>query len=324
MAKTFVLSDESKINDCGFRTWLGGLDITQFKKNPIMLWMHNRAFRGTTEEVLPLGRWDNVRIEGEEGSRKLLAEAIFDEKDEFAKKIAQKVEDGFLRMASVGMDCIASSPDAKYLLEGQIRPTLIKAKLFEASIVDVGSDDGAIALRKDGKLLTLSAGVDHPDLPLLNNNLKENEMKTVALALGLQDSATEAEILSAVSALLAAKQTLSSEIETIKLSGVTAAVDEAIANKKVTADKKEQLIQLGKTLGLAQLNETLALIPSVTKPTQRLNLSHGNGTMGAMATDAKKLSELSHDDRVQLRSEDRETYSKLYKAEYGVAPTFQD
>lgn len=56
MAKSFVIVDESKVNSFGFRTLVDGIDLKQFNKNPLMLWMHVRAFRGTKDEILPLGK----------------------------------------------------------------------------------------------------------------------------------------------------------------------------------------------------------------------------------------------------------------------------
>lgn len=41
---TFVISDES-LNDQDFRVMTNGIDLTQFKKNPLMLWMHKRPNR---------------------------------------------------------------------------------------------------------------------------------------------------------------------------------------------------------------------------------------------------------------------------------------
>lgn len=338
MAKTFVLVDESKVNSFGFRIWLDGVDLKQFNKNPIMLWMHTRAFRGTTDEILPIGRWENIRIEGEPGKRKLLADAVFDEKDAFARKIMQKVEDGFIKMASIGMDELEWSDASEYRLKGQLRLTLIKCRLFEASIVDIGSDDGAIALYKDGNQITLSAGGENKEIPLFNedsihsnNNVKKEknmDVKTIALKLGLPETATVQDILDKITICLAFQtenQTMKTQLDQIKLANITSLVDDAVTAKKITADKKEHFINLGKATSAEQLKETLAMIPSALKPTDVLHLSHSGGQVpGTATTDAKKLSELSPADMIQLRKESPEEYAKLYKAEYGVAPRFQE
>lgn len=327
MAKSFIIIDESRVNSYGFRTMIDGIDLKQYKRNPILLWMHIRAYRGTKDEILPLGRVENLRIEGEErGKRKLLGDFVFDEKDEFAKQIAQKVEDGFIRMASAGLDPLEWSDAIELKLPGQTRLTLTKSRLFEVSVVDIGSDDGALALWKDGKLVTLSAGGDNKEIPIFNNNEKTEDMKAIALKLGLPETASEQDILNKISVCLSLQtenQTLKSELEQIKLSAITDAVKEAVDAKKITADKKEHFINLGKAVGIEQLRETLSLIPSAVKPTDVLNLSRGN-VPGVTTTDAKTLRELQAEDVLKLRKDNPEEYARLYKAEYGVAPRFEE
>ena len=326
MAKSFVIVDESRVNSYGFRTMVDGIDLKQYKLNPILLWMHIRAYRGTKDEILPLGRVENLRVEGEErGKKKLIGDFVFDEKDDFAKKIAQKVEDGFIRMASAGLDPLEWSDAVELKLPGQSRLTLTKSRMYEISLVDIGSDDGALALWKDGKLLTLSSGGENKEIPIFNNNEKTEDMKAIALKLGLPETATEQDILTKVSICLALQSentTLKTELEQIKLSAITDAVKEAVDTKRITADKKEHFINLGKALGVEQLRETLSLIPAGVKPTQVINLSK-DGIPGA-GTEAKSLRELSPDAVIQLRKDNPEEYAKLYKAAYGTAPRFEN
>jgi phage head maturation protease len=102
--KTFILSDES-INTQGFRVLTNGIRLDEFRKNPIMLWNHNSSWRGTKDEQLPIGRWDNIRVEG----GKLLADAVLDDGDDFAKEIARKVDKGIINMCSIGFAVIEQS-----------------------------------------------------------------------------------------------------------------------------------------------------------------------------------------------------------------------
>lgn len=92
MAKEVVISN-SRLNSYGFRVLTEGIDTTQYARNPILLWMHNRPFRGTTDEVLPIGKVENLRIDGDN----LIGTPVFDEKDEFAQKIKAKWESGILK-----------------------------------------------------------------------------------------------------------------------------------------------------------------------------------------------------------------------------------
>lgn len=329
MAKSFVIVDESKVNSYGFRTMVDGIDLEQYRNNPIALWMHIRAYRGTKDEILPLGKITNLRVEGDEpGKKRLIGEPVFDLKDDFAAEIARKVEDGFICMASAGLDPIEWSSDNALRLPGQLGQTLVKSRLYEISIVDIGSDSGALALYKDGQMITLAAGGDNPEIPIFNNNEKEeSDMKTIALKLGLPETATEQEILNKISTLQSFQTenvTLKNELETIKLSRITGMVENAITEKRITADKKEHFINLGKSVGAEQLKETLSLIPSALKPTDVLNLKKNGNYVPGATSEAKKLSDLKPAEMIQLRKESPEEYRDLYKAEYGVFPRFEE
>lgn len=210
MAKTFVLHDES-INSYGFWAMTSGADLSQFEKNPIMLFNHNRTWRGTEDEVLPIGHWENIRIDGS----RILADAVFDS-DEFSQKIALKVEAGTLRMASMGLRVIEESEDPKYIKPGQRYATVLKWKAREASVVDIGSNDNALALYDDkDKLIELSDSGS--TIPLKEIQIKNNtKMKEVAKLLKLSDNASEQDYVNAISPILGENQTLKADLQTEK------------------------------------------------------------------------------------------------------------
>lgn len=124
---TFILCDGSRVNSYGFRTDLAGMDIERFKANPVMLYFHDSF------EVI--GRWENLRIE----DGKLLADAVFDTEDEIGKKIAGKVERGFLKGCSMGLR-VVEMKDIDGLL------TACRSELMEASVCSIPSDAGAVRL----------------------------------------------------------------------------------------------------------------------------------------------------------------------------------
>ena len=101
--KEVIISTEA-VNSYGTRVLTSGIDLEQFKRNPVLLWMHRRAFDG---QSMPIGKIDNLRIE--EG--KLIGTPIFDQNDEFARKIESKWESGFLRMASAALEPTEVNPD---------------------------------------------------------------------------------------------------------------------------------------------------------------------------------------------------------------------
>lgn len=131
--QTFLVSDESE-NSHGFKVLTEGIDIIQFEKNPIMLYMHERP--------TIVGRWENIRKE----DNKLYADAVFDIESEKGKTVARQVEQGFLRSASIGIT---------YQKEDLKNGVLEKCKLFEISIVDIGSNSNALKLYDNTEITNL-------------------------------------------------------------------------------------------------------------------------------------------------------------------------
>ena len=129
MAKEVIIST-SGLNCYGGRVLTSGIDLTQFQKNPLLLWMHRRSF---DRDAMPIGRIDNLRTDGD----RLIGTPVFDQNDEFAKKIESKWENGFLRMASAGIEIIETSDAPEHLLQGQTRRTITRCRLEEVSIVDM-------------------------------------------------------------------------------------------------------------------------------------------------------------------------------------------
>lgn len=312
-----VVINNSRLNCLGFRVLTSGIDTVQYRRNPILLWMHRRPTK-ESGEVLPIGRVDNLRVEGDN----LIGTPVFDESDAFAAKIKAKWDAGFLRMVSAGLDPVETSTEVALMMEGQKRATVTRSKLIEVSIVDIGANDDAIALYRDGRLICLSPGDGECAVPeiafnhQLNNNV--NEMKTIALKLGLPEGSTEAEILAKIGSLQLSAQSaegLQKELDTQRNKAIEAEVEAAIRMKRITADRKEHFLTLGKTSGMDVLKTTLELMSPAVKPADLIKPGAG-GASGA--GEYKKLSEVPADRRIELRKEDIETYKALYRAEYGV------
>ena len=140
MNKTFILSDES-LNSYGYKVLTSGIDLKQFKDNPIMFYNHNR-------ELGVIGRWENIRIEGS----RLLADPVFDEADEFARKIKSKVENGFIKSASIGF-----YTEDRFTWKYNER-WVMKCRLKECSVVDIPSNENAMALydKNDQRVLDVN------------------------------------------------------------------------------------------------------------------------------------------------------------------------
>ena len=319
MSRKVRISDSS-LNSYGTRVLTSGVDLVQFKKNPVLLWMHNRAWRGQQSEVLPLGYVENIQVEGDS----ITGELVFDENDEFAKQIASKWDGGILRMVSPNFDIIAVDESPDLAVPGQTRATITKAKLVEVSVVDIGGNDNNIALQYQGKELKLSEGGEFPEIPAIQlHNPKKEEMsyKTIALKLGLNEDAPEEKVLSEVSILLGyktANETLRKELNDLKLSGITGKVNAAVTAGLLPADKAADMIALGK-MDEKQLDTVLSLLHKPVKPTTVINTPANNGSVEL--SKAQKLSDIPEKDWEELRENNNAEYIRLYKAQFGIDPT---
>lgn len=118
-----ALISDSSLNAYGSRILTSGIDIEQYKRNPILLWMHRRADGGRKDEVLPLGHVEDLVIEGDA----LYGVPVFDAVDDFAKNVQALWESGTIKMVSGHFDIIELSADSQYMLPGQTRETVTKA-----------------------------------------------------------------------------------------------------------------------------------------------------------------------------------------------------
>lgn len=307
MGKRVRISNDS-LNSYGFRVLTSGLDVAQYNRNPVLLYMHERGN--------VVGYVKDLKVENNE----VTGELMFDCASELSQRCKKQFEFGSLRMVSAGLDILETSEDASVLVQGQTRPTITKSKLFEVSVADVGANDDALVLHKDGKRITLGRDGDCP-LPLLNINkqkTEEMENKTIALNLGLPETATEVEISAKIAELNAVKEqnaSLLQEKEKLTLARINSLVEQAIADKRIELNNKDQFVELGKKIGAEELEKTLkAMHPAV-------KLSSVLGHQGGAPTGEQKftkLSEVPADQMATLRLENPEEYKRLYKAEYGI------
>jgi HK97 family phage prohead protease len=300
------LSNHS-LNSYGFWVLTSGILMERYNLNPVLLYMHQRG------EVI--GTVEDIKIEGEE----LTGELKFDEASELSKRAKKQFECGSLRMVSIGFNIIETSEDTSMLVPGQTRPTVTKCELFEVSVVDIGANPDAVRLYgKDGQLITLSDGGESP-LPLLNNNNKKEQkmefLKKVAQALGMPETATEAEILAKLASVNTESAELSAlrqQVADMKQTAITAAVEKAISEKRLAADKKEQFIELGKKMGLDDLNAMLGAMQPFVKLGAQIHEGAGEKSQW------NKLSDVPSDKLMELRENNRDEYKRLYRNEYGV------
>ena len=315
MSKRVRITNDS-LNSYGTRVLTSGMNVEQYCRNPVLLYQHERG------QVI--GYVKDLKVENDE----VTGELMFDCASELSKRCKKQYEFGSLRMVSVGIDILELSDDKKHLVQGQTSPTITKSKLFEVSLVDIGANDDALVLQKDGKRITLGKDGECP-LPLLNNNNFQNpvqmDQKTLALSLGLLETADEAAINAAIEELKTAKAEnidLKKNNETLTLERITNAVDKAIGEKRLAADKKDQFVELGKKVGLDELQKVFAAMTPQVKLSQTIG-HQGGAPTGAPVT-YSKLSEVPAGKILELREKNIEEYKRLYKAEYGMECEIED
>jgi len=325
MSKRIRVSDQS-LNVYGFRVITSGIDTTDFLKNPIMLWNHNRGWRGVEDEVLPIGVWKDLKIEGEE----ITAMPEIDTDDDFAARIAKKFDKGHLRAASIGIQILEWSDEPTMLVPGQTRPTVTKSKLREISIVDIPANKNAVVLYDvDGVLVDLSDDIALQQLPLLKlvqNDMKELEL--LAVSLGLPNTATLAEIQTKIGSL----QLLAAQIPTLQASlkefkdaqaesrklEIKSLLDKAVEENRVPQGQRGTYEKLFD----ADYDSAKSVLDSLPKAIKLSDFPAGgkSGEAGKFTYDGKSFSQLSKENPAvlaSLKENDLEIFKQLYKAEYG-------
>ncbi|MGL4331766.1 MAG: hypothetical protein ACRCZQ_08435, partial [Bacteroidales bacterium] len=301
-------------------------NLEEFRKNPVMLLNHD-------DYSLPIGRWENIRVEG----GKILADAVFDSGDNRAAEIKRKVEANFIRMASIG----SWPPDEKsdsydLMIPGQRLPTVTKWTVREASIVTIGANHNALVFydRESKQIIDLK---DQSNLIRLmdhsNKQQKQTTMSVLTGVLKLQDSASEAEIVTAIQGIIANADRLDKENKTLvaAMDKMNAAkkesqkqeaiqlTDAAIKEGRYDAKGKETLIQLFDK-DFEGTKTMLAAIPCRTNIASQI----GSNNLGGVSL--KDWKDKSWDDLdksgklVELRDADPEMYKSKFKERFGVEP----
>lgn len=256
---TFIVSDES-INSYGFIVETDGIEISDFLRNPVMLFDHDKTKL--------IGTWKNLRKE----NKQLLADPDFDMDDPEAVKLAKKVEKGILKGASVGL--IALEFNRQDIGDKSII-TLSKSILKEISLTALPSNQNALRLYDaDGVLLSAE------DIKLSLNrkfNLNIEIMKQPLITLlGLQTDATDSHVIDAVKNMQSELNQLRAKIQDFetkekeRLSAqIKSMIDLAIQQGKL---KEEQRVEL-QTMAEKDFESAKKFIEklSISKPTQHIN-----------------------------------------------------
>ncbi len=317
MEYKFIVNTEN-VNSYGYRVLTKGIDVSQYERNPVVLWMHNRP------QVIGRAR---LSKEGDQ----LVCWITFNSKNDFAANIEQQVKDDFIRMCSMYAEVIEASSDASMVLPGQKYETVTKCKLIEISVVDIGGNDDAIRLSAgDGTT---------PKIKLLNNSKKEHtmsELKVIALALGMDANTGEAALLQEVSNLKLAKTTAETKARewenkylTLQRNEATKMVDKAVQLGLIPEDLKDVQVKAFETDFDGQSVKLTKLITEKETENETNGVQNVIGSAVKLAKDAPKKTAgnpeesfdyLQKHDPVKLskiRAEEPQKYAKL-SADYSA------
>jgi HK97 family phage prohead protease len=307
--KTFVLLDGSKTTR-GFIVNVAGVDVSQFMRNPVMLYNHD-------SEALPIGVWKNIRMD--EG--RLLADADFDVSDESAevKRIIGKVQRGFIKMCSAGLSNIVIE-----VSNGQT--VIAKSRLREASITPLGANNNAMVLYDDS-----GASIDLDDEVKLSdfiNKHKFRKMNKVIEFLNLSADSDEEAVLSAITNVQNERKVLSDKLAALEMADKTAKqakfaveLDAAIKSGRLRASARENFLKLYE-VNPELTAKTLADLPAPESASAAIGRAAATTNANLSALSAKSWDELDRSgELVVLRQQAPEVYKEKFKTKFGVEPS---
>ncbi len=223
MPKTFILSDDS-INSYGFRLDMERLELDRFKDNPVMFYNHTDL----------VGRWKNIRIK----ENVLMAEPDFmsSSAEELSVKISKRVEEGFLKGASLGLKVLSVTKDGD-------NPPVVVAKVMECSICDIPSNQNSIVLfdesgnKLKGDLFELATkGLKELKTKKENMKLSAKSASTLSIDEGADANAIDV----AIEGIHQKNISLTAELKAVKEKEMKTLLD----GKSVTADQRKSFEKL--------------------------------------------------------------------------------
>lgn len=314
------------LNAYGFWIKTDGIDLSAFLANPVGLWNHSRGWRGTTDEVLPICRWTELSVD----NGTITAVPVFDTKDEFAVKVGDKVEQGILSAASIGITVLEWSEDPAYLKAGQTRPTVTKCRLNEISICDIPANKAAVVLYDtEGNELKLSEPDILATLPTLKTKSSMDEqLKLLALQMGLSATASLSDVQAKCTELMSLKtenDLLAAQLKQIgdaqkaaRTGEVKSLLDTAITERRMSAEQRGDWEKLFDT----NYEAAKTALAAIAKPVSLTEYVYDFQSIGGQFKyNGKGYRELHRENPAllaQLKEQNFATFNELYKAEYGT------
>jgi Mu-like prophage I protein len=335
-SKRFVIIS-NKVNRYGYRVDTTGMDIDQYQKNPILLFMHGRAFADNTNAVPAIGHIQELQLEA---NGNITGVPFLSDNDEFAMQIFDKIEEGTYRMLSAGFTPTELSADLSIAQEGQLYETVTKSRLNEVSVVDIGGDDNALALYHEGTILRLDGSNDTakliPSLQLNTNNNMKEVLIPMLLLVGLPQDGTQAQLMDKLASLksiaegtatqLAAKDEtitqLHEKIGVLELAAINASnatmVDEAVALGKITIAQKEFYLKLAQS-DAENVKQLLASMPET--PRVKDLIAGGSATPNEAVLQLDYSTAHRTGKLAEIMANYPERYKLIFKEKFGKEPS---
>jgi phage head maturation protease len=150
----FIAATEGIKGD-GIDLRMSGARLERYLANPVVGYNHSYWGR----DGLPIGRGQDTRIDGE----KLRIDVVFDQSDEFARRVESKYRNGFLNAVSIGFNVWAwEDGKGSYWLGGVAQ----EWELTELSAVPIPMDPSAVMDGGRSALRALLATADQVDVPV--------------------------------------------------------------------------------------------------------------------------------------------------------------
>ena len=293
--KRFILSDAS-VNSYGFSIDMEKLDVSRFEKNPVMLYNHYQL----------IGRWKDIKLEN--GQLTAVPEFMDDADEETALKVKRRVEKGFLKGASLGIQILESEKIGN-------NPPKVVAEVMEASIVDIPSNKNAIALYdKDGQKLegdTFKLALQSISKPQSKSDTmtKIKLSATVSQKTGLPAELDLSAVEQKLTELADANSVMEEKLKALEEEKINALIDSALSDGRITADKKDDFKKLAQTdYDLAKA--TIEALPKAEKlagkekPTATMSDDRSNWTFA----DWRKKDTAG---LLRIKAEDPERYQQI-------------
>jgi len=319
--REYVISDSS-VNEYGFRLLTSGYQLADFQKNPIGYYMHRR------EDGIVL-KWEDLRVADD----KVLGRPVINLSNERGEQTCDEAENGFLNAASVGHIVVLEySTDAELMLPGQTGPTITRWYNKECSLVDIPGNCNALTRLFDAQENELNL-VDMRPAPIALPIPALSTLKELCGVLQLADDADDKDVLGAVTALTAKKESQELEMRVLlsdKLAlqqqvqeisnvrnryEVNALLDRALEDKKITVALKNKLAAdyADNATGLKDL---IAAMPAYRSIAEHLKMRQPAADEALWAWDDYEKNDPAGKKLRELRADDPERYRELFERKF--------